>query len=829
MTCCSSTDSLHDYYYDYYNFYPSVGSSYSNDSGMSTPSKQGASGVYKRNRNNMDSALKDDLCGLILGGVEMEEYVQHVYGVSKDDLEYIKSKKWEPEGLAVYTKLLNEGAPEEDLYAPFKAIVADLFDTFAKDEKKLNVHHASLGKTALKSVGNVRKPDQLFFFGSHNNKSPITWSLAKAFVEFAVTPSAQRVKASFGLISTINEDDSVAPGNVVSASMPDLKPSPTTTTPSGRKRRSSDMPSGSSKRARHETLSGKEPQAAGYALELMASACRRWATGVVIRDTQMSLHYYDRVGAIFTKPFSFDKEPWKLALFALAIGQCDVVQAGFDPLIAPDLDTPLTDPLSSLKHAVLHIPKGNGNAQNNGEDGNKEDIDDESNNDKGKIDDWIARGVYSHFEITDDPLYIYGGLTGRGSHVLPGKLIKKAESAIPQESAENVDDEGKRPSLPTNSTGAMVAKLSWPTENRPWLEANTIQDLFEKIPKMKHHLPQIRCAITLKGESIGLPRHLFGDMTTAHKLEQRYFTLLFTDCYNHLWDIKTVADFQLAYIDIVECHHAAMKFGNVLHRDISENNLLWTKSAKNAKRGRTIGVLNDWDLATPVDAIGNSSKHRTGTGPFMALDLLAPEPPVHLYRHDLESLFYVLIWAAVHYNIGDDVPYAHRVDDEVEKWTGTYLEALSAKTLFLSDTGPVLKCIRPAFQGLRPTWIESLCKLFQRAQSNRVLLASQIVEAAQQEIQVELDDTNDVFAPLKEGQVPANMNIDDDDESDHDEEKESELHLPPPPAAPAPPPVDVDYETLGGCLTFESFMAALKWSPRVIRPVDTKDQASKAK
>ncbi|KAG9217710.1 hypothetical protein CCMSSC00406_0003601 [Pleurotus cornucopiae] len=503
MTCCSSTDSLHDYYYDYYNFYPSVRSSYSNDSGtdssMSTPSKQGAAGVYKRNRNNMNSALKDDLCGLILGGVEMEEYMQHVYGVLKDDLEYIKTKNWEPEGLTVYTKLLNEGAPEEDLYAPFKAIMADLFDTFTKDEKKLNVLHASLGKTTSKSAGNVRKPDQLFFFGSHTNTSPITWSLAKAFVEFAVTPSAQCVKASFGLISTISEDDSAAPGNIVSASMPDLKPSPR---PRLHQAESAvvatclvdllslsfipptllqyilrflawripilfslDSPS-----ARHETLSGKEPQAAGYALELMASACRRWATGVVIRDTQMSLHYYDRVGAIFTKPFSFDKEPWKLALFALAIGQCDVVQAGFDPLIAPDLNTPLTDPLCSLKHAVLHIPKVDGNEQNNGEDGNKEGNDDKSNNGKGKIDDWIARGVYSHFEITNDPLYIYSGLTGRGSHVLPGKLIKKAESAIPHEGAENMDDKGKRPSLPANSPGAMVAKLSWPTEKCPWLE-----------------------------------------------------------------------------------------------------------------------------------------------------------------------------------------------------------------------------------------------------------------------------------------------------------------------------------------------------------------------
>ncbi|KAI0929654.1 hypothetical protein AcW1_010341 [Taiwanofungus camphoratus] len=38
-------------------------------------------------------------------------------------------------------------------------------------------------------------------------------------------------------------------------------------------------------------------------------------------------------------------------------------------------------------------------------------------------------------------------------------------------------------------------------------------------------------------------------------------------------------------------------------------------------------------------------RYRTGTGPFMALDLLAKgNPPLHRYRHDLESFFFVLVW-----------------------------------------------------------------------------------------------------------------------------------------------------------------------------------------
>ncbi|KZT63503.1 hypothetical protein DAEQUDRAFT_733745 [Daedalea quercina L-15889] len=45
------------------------------------------------------------------------------------------------------------------------------------------------------------------------------------------------------------------------------------------------------------------------------------------------------------------------------------------------------------------------------------------------------------------------------------------------------------------------------------------------------------------------------------------------------------------------------------------------------------------------------ARYRTGTGPFMAMDLLRPGlPPLHKYRHDLESFFYLYIYAAAAYN-----------------------------------------------------------------------------------------------------------------------------------------------------------------------------------
>ncbi len=63
--------------------------------------------------------------------------------------------------------------------------------------------------------------------------------------------------------------------------------------------------------------------------------------------------------------------------------------------------------------------------------------------------------------------------------------------------------------------------------------------------------------------------------------------------------------------------------------------------------GHLCGVLNDFDLSSFCDDTGTSSVERTGTLPYMAYELLDDDengnPPKHLYRHDLESIFYVIL------------------------------------------------------------------------------------------------------------------------------------------------------------------------------------------
>ncbi len=78
------------------------------------------------------------------------------------------------------------------------------------------------------------------------------------------------------------------------------------------------------------------------------------------------------------------------------------------------------------------------------------------------------------------------------------------------------------------------------------------------------------------------------------------------------------------------------------------------------RRGRIRGVLNDFDLSSFRDSTGASSKQRTGTRPFMAHELHQVDddgqPPRHIYRHDLESLFYITTMLCCGYELQYGTP-----------------------------------------------------------------------------------------------------------------------------------------------------------------------------
>jgi hypothetical protein len=134
------------------------------------------------------------------------------------------------------------------------------------------------------------------------------------------------------------------------------------------------------------------------------------------------------------------------------------------------------------------------------------------------------------------------------------------------------------------------------------------------------------------------------------------------------------------------------------------------------------GVVNDWDMASHLDDRGevptSTARHRTGTIPFMACDLLVDKPPVHIYRHDLESFFYILIWAAVHF----DLKNKKRLPTHpgLQEWDGNTIKMAGAAKTELFHTyaraeSAVFCHVREEFGDVLQSWIMPLWNLFQKA------------------------------------------------------------------------------------------------------------------
>ncbi|KAI0448354.1 serine/threonine-protein kinase Sgk2 [Xylaria acuta] len=104
-------------------------------------------------------------------------------------------------------------------------------------------------------------------------------------------------------------------------------------------------------------------------------------------------------------------------------------------------------------------------------------------------------------------------------------------------------------------------------------------------------------------------------------------------------DFKTTKELLESMRDAIKAHQSLYMTGNILHRDISSNNIIITEpeTADGFK-----GMLIDLDLAKVKDSGPSGARHQTGTMQFMAVEVLRTAD--HTYRHDLESFFYVLLW-----------------------------------------------------------------------------------------------------------------------------------------------------------------------------------------
>ncbi|KAJ3807393.1 hypothetical protein F5876DRAFT_79747 [Lentinula aff. lateritia] len=298
------------------------------------------------------------------------------------------------------------------------------------------------------------------------------------------------------------------------------------------------------------------------------------------------------------------------------------------------------------------------------------------------------------FNFQDDPstlvgaTYTFTGSDGRGRRVRIMQVLYRAEGIIGRCSivvevvclCEEADcvwhEEGNQKTK--------VMKISFPSKTRP-CEDGLIGEARSKAESSGqrwalNHLPEVIDSITfpyhehttVQGR---LKKHLKDDY------EERVMRVTFSEKLHPLSELTDPREYAQVFYDILQIHQWLYECVGILHRDLSSGNIMYRRID-----GKVYGVLNDFDLSSRVRDMdkGPTSNQRTGTRPFMSVDLLSPVwEGGHLYRHDLESLFYIMLCLACRYN-APGVPAAE--PRSFSLWfSGTDREIFNDKTTFLLD------------------------------------------------------------------------------------------------------------------------------------------------
>ncbi|KAJ7357242.1 hypothetical protein DFH08DRAFT_736677 [Mycena albidolilacea] len=582
----------------------------------STPHNQGSGSqqnhATQHTQVNYASYLQEDL--FFKKRISVDEFLKSILHVKKpDDTSLYDALQNNPKrtrelktALENYRK--NAGR-ETDLYAPFVTLAnhclgKDASIQFCRDDPQIirgspaqrkpdviSVMFAALLLSARDGADNLQDrgpPDDDAFH----------WLETISFWEFKFEPLAAAADSASNSKSRSKKTPSKSrPGSSSSRQASGSGRQLTATTAdsagsnnnTGKKRKRTDDSASGPKAKKHKPLEDPRRQCASYALELLTyGGLRSHVIGGLITNNSMELLYYDRSIIIRSDPFDFIEDTARFLNLLDAVKGLTKTQWGYHPLLPPPNVTKIID------KGILSDPFR-----------------------RSSID--FRGGVSLELE---DTIFQSHGLIGRGTCV----------------SRATMRPDGK----------AAIVKWSWPAKTRK-SEAEFIAEATAKATGndawVRKHLPQL---LNSKEQEfgVGTPQlemfRLFPEEYELRELRIAVLEELFP-----ITDLTSAEDLGRAFYDIFLCYRWLYETVGIMQRDISLNNLMFRKIDD-----KVYGVLNDFDLAVYwKDLSQSTSKQRTGTKPFMARDLLVLDnPPAHTYRFDLESLFYVMVFAVYHYH-----------------------------------------------------------------------------------------------------------------------------------------------------------------------------------
>ncbi|KAF8906633.1 hypothetical protein CPB85DRAFT_1456586 [Mucidula mucida] len=276
-----------------------------------------------------------------------------------------------------------------------------------------------------------------------------------------------------------------------------------------------------------------------------------------------------------------------------------------------------------------------------------------------------------------------------------------------------------------------VVKISYPTTTRvPEMElirrARMHAESDEKHAWVLNHLPNMTASMDIEiGKNTVQARMRDFLKSAEYANEKTYFyedrclRICVSEELHAITSLTSSRKIGQVFLDILQTHQWLYTVPKILHRDLSMSNIMVREDGP----GNVYGVPNDLDLASQLSEVDAESEstlmRRTGTPPFMAFDLQDPHNlhVLHLYRHDLESLFYVLLMLVCRHEIDQKKGSVQqlRSDPPFEDWfdwsmSWSQLQATKVKFFHSTDIEVIKSQISPSFRVFEE-WVVSLWKV----------------------------------------------------------------------------------------------------------------------
>ncbi|KAF7792265.1 hypothetical protein EIP86_003301 [Pleurotus ostreatoroseus] len=549
--------------------------------------------------------------------VDLYSWIEAVLGISSERIEtwtsQIAENKWFDDGIIQqHLKKYCEASTEPHRYQPFCELAGRILELARgcldgiDRTNSYPVDSVQFINTSKRQV--VRIPEHGLL--GAERLLDITMTYGEAAEEFLKTNKIHwrdilhfvELKRSTSLVVALDKEKQRRARSSIPVSVPPTTAQETQTDSPTSQDSNDDVPTGS-KRPRESDDDDSSVNKVPRGIPNETEGVEQSGSSLLL-DDKLSLHYYDACGIIQTRQhLSLLQDFEKTAAIFVALASCSLEQFGIMPTSIIKTPTPyikpphkFTDSHFTIKHPISKEP----------------------------LQVTLVQSLYAQYVSSGRRTFAY--------------TIK---------------------ALPQLSDKSLMVKFSYQVVTR-----KPEYDLIKIARKAGvGHLPDVHAWADIWRMSEGLRRVLLETMTKEERgrQEDRMLRMI---VYTEYESIKSLFSRRCDLIPVMveqmaTCLHDLRYKANMLHRDISVNNIM-----VRMQDDRYHFILNDFDMAVvlPKDKktpYVPSSKHRAGTWAFMAVALLqdanlhkdfdgdAIIPTKHLLCHDLESLFWVSLYCVL--------------------------------------------------------------------------------------------------------------------------------------------------------------------------------------